>query len=185
MRFFPLTLFHGAAGAKTCIRCAQKKSQSRSDYFEGAKRHNIVSTVAKRLSRPFRHRFRCSIPRRRRCKNMYPVCQKKTSREATICRREAPTTRRRRLLLAPKAPGAGGSVGAEGTEGAEGALQIVGAEGAWCRGLRRCRRHRRRRRRLTVGAEGAWCRGIRRCQRRRRRLTNCRRRRRLLCAEGA
>ena len=50
---FPLTLFHGAAGAKTCIRCALKKPQSRSDYFEGAKRHNIVSTqkktVAKRL----------------------------------------------------------------------------------------------------------------------------------------
>ena len=105
MPFFPLTLFHGAEAAKTCIRCAPKKTQSRSDYFEGAKRHNIVSTVAKRLSQPFR--FRCSIPRRRRRKNMYTVCQKKTSREATICRREAPTTRRRRLLLAPKAPGAG------------------------------------------------------------------------------
>ena len=77
MPFFPLTLSHGAAGAKTCIRCAPKKTQSRSDYFEGAKRHNIVSTVAKRLSQPFRHRFRCSIPRRRRRKNMYTVCQKK------------------------------------------------------------------------------------------------------------
>ena len=71
MPFFHLTLSHGAAGAKTCIRCAPKKTQSRSDYFAGAKRHNIVSTVAKRLSRPFRHRFRCrfssnSILRRRR-----------------------------------------------------------------------------------------------------------------------
>ena len=53
-------------------------------------------------------------------KHVYGV-PKKNSREATICRREAPTTRRRRLLLAPKAPGAGGSVGAEGTEGTEGA----------------------------------------------------------------
>ena len=106
MPFFPLTLSHGAAGAKTCIRCAPKKTQSRSDYFAGAKRHNIVSTVAKRL------RFRCRF---------FPLtlshgaegaktcirCAKKNSREATICRREAPTTRRRRLLLAPKAPGAG------------------------------------------------------------------------------
>ena len=33
MPFFPLTLFHGAAGAKTCIRCA-KKNQSRSDYLQ-------------------------------------------------------------------------------------------------------------------------------------------------------
>ena len=71
-----LTLSHGAAGAKTCIQCAKKKTQLRSDYFAGAKRHNIVSTVAKRL------RFRCrffssnSIPRRRRRKNMYTVCQK-------------------------------------------------------------------------------------------------------------
>ena len=39
-------------------------------------------------------------------KHVYGV-PKKNSREATICRREAPTTRRRRLLLAPKAPGAG------------------------------------------------------------------------------
>ena len=96
-----------------------------------------------------------SNPRRRKRKNMYTVCQKKTSREATICRREAPTTRRRCLLLAPKAPGAGkktqsrsdycrreapttrrrrlllapkapGAGGSVGAEGAEGALHIVG-----------------------------------------------------------
>ena len=144
MSFFPLTLFHGAEAAKTCIRCAPKKTQSRSDYFEGAKRHNpvakrlfagakrllraegaccwrrrrlvqgkkpqsrsdyfegakrhnIVSTVAKRLSRPFRHRFRSRFflllfPWCRRRNNMYMVCQT-NSREATICRRKAPTTR--------------------------------------------------------------------------------------------
>ena len=64
-------------------------AQSRSDYFAGAKRHNIVSTVAKRLSRPFRHRFRCrfllqlypTAPKAQ--KHVYGV-PKNTSREATI-----------------------------------------------------------------------------------------------------
>ena len=127
------------------------------------------------MNAPFRHRFRCrfpsnSIPRRRRPKNMYTVCQKKTQsrsdylqaqsacyapkapvvgaegawcREKTqsrsdYCRREAPTTRRRRLLLAPKAP-----VMRRRRLG-----NVIGAAGALLRGLQ----WRRRRPTLRSGA---------------------------------
>ena len=73
--------------------CPQKNTVAKRLFCRREAPVSTVSTVAKRL------RFRCrffssnSISRRRRRKNMYTVCQKKNSREATICRREAPATR--------------------------------------------------------------------------------------------
>ena len=120
-------LAHGAPMMYTV--CPPKKTQSRSDYFEGAKRHNIVSTVAKRLSRPFRHRFRCSISRRRRRKNMYTVCQNKPVAKRLfagakrLLRAEGACCWRRRRLVQGKKP-------QSRSDYFEGAKRLVCTEGA-------------------------------------------------------
>ena len=119
-----------AHGAPMMYTVCPKKTQSRSDYFEGAKRHNIVSTVAKRLSRPFRHRFRCSIPRRRRRKNMYTVCQNKPVAKRLfagakrLLRAEGACCWRRRRLVQGKKHSREATIA--------GAKRLLRAEGACC-----------------------------------------------------
>ena len=114
MRFFPLTLFHGAEAAKTCIRCAQKK-------------HSREATILKARSAIIQSRSDYLQERSAYCAPKAPV----VGAEGAWCREKNTVAKRllqaRSAYYAPKAP----------VVGAEGACYVPKAP-------RKCYRRRRR-----------------------------------------